>query len=799
MAWRIAWNDYGMYKLNYLNMDKIIQTIIDARNNKATQIQSRLNFLVQLKVEIENFENLRNSIVDSQGNLREDSQFYTMLQSNPETVRKIFNASAKGLSTKIDTQIQKLRMLVQRFERKYISILVYGYAHSGKSTFIGKVSGLPNSVVPAFGGSHCTGASSFVHNSDNFKAKIYVKSEEQVVKEFNTIVSTIQKNKGISEVVTIKQLSDLKSKRDSKEPITPKYFHVEEKDGTSYSDVLDYITNISVIDNTLHHPQMLTDEVTKEPYFEIVKKDEVMQYVAQHNENSTVKFSAYKAVKYVRLFHPFNVPNTKQIVLNDNIGFGDYSITNDRVNENMYKFISESCDVILYLIRVDGWRAQSGSDEKMMNNIRYEDDGLSKERLGVGSKNLFIVLNRETSNPKDEQEFKDCRNWYKDTCHRQETILGGDLSNLTEVNNLVMTPLLKQIVDNLSDIDKKSVEQVETDGEELYNSYKELLNKISAVLVSSPEIDSPHYFNKLFKELFDFSVKNAMYDTVNEVKKEKDNPSEELDKKLAKLTNDESKNIYLDEISSIVSDGIRYNEPFNEIFRKSAAALRHNIPNHFRTIDTELKDNVEKPKAKVFSVLMKEGRLTRICKIKEEVDGLDTKKKSEAIVSWTNKLLTGVIKEEEFPTLYKTIKDLYDFKIVIEGFLLYRIVKHLSSITEFRMQEPEEKENVPKAIRYYLKERLIPAIGDIKKELKDFTTAPNEAIYFSIEEYYVSLCLLDLCRDDLLKLYFKYRHSIWQEEYEGIQSSILAFEEWKNMRDKLNSHNVESNFNKLLN
>ena len=781
-------------------MDRLIQTIIDERNKKATQIKGKVDILASLKEKIQVFKDLRDSIVDNQGNLKEESPFYSMLQSNPETVRKIFNASSDELYVKIDTQIQKLNMLVQRFERKDISILVYGYAHSGKSTFIGKVSGLPNSVVPAFGGSHCTGASSFVHNAESFNARIYVKTEEQVVNEFNSIVTAIQKNKGIknSDMVIIKRLSDLKV-NDSSDVITPEKFHVEEKDGTSYSDVLDYIANIEVICNTLQHPQMHLDEKTNENYFEISQEKDVMQYVAQHNEDSTVKFSAYKAVKYVRLFHPFSVPNTKKIVLNDNIGFGDYSITNDRVNKNMYKFISESCDVIVYLIRVDGWRAQSGSDEKMMNNIRYEDDSLSKERLGVGAKNLFIVLNRESGNPKDPKEFEECKNWYKKTCHRQETILGGDLNKISDVNNLIMTPLLKQIVENLGEIDKKSVEQVEIEGGKVYKAFIELLGKISEVLVSSPEIDSPHFFNKLFKDLFDFSVKNAMYETVSEVKGEIDNPSEELEKKLAKLTNDESKNIYLDEISTIVSDGIKYNEPFNEIFRKSAAALRHNIPNHFRAIDTELNDNVEKPKSKVFNVLMKEGRLVRIIKVNDDFENLGGKKKAEAIVSWANRLLTLVIKEDEYPTLHNTIKDLYDFKIVIEGFLLYRIVKHLSSITEFRMQEPEDKENIPKAIRYYLKERLIPAIGDIKNELKDFTKAPNEAIYFSIEEYYVSLCLLDLCREDLLKLYFKYRHTIWREEYEGVQSSILAFEEWKNMRDEINSLNVESNFKKLLN
>ncbi len=187
-------------------MDKLIQTIIDERNKKATQIKGKVDFLVSLKEKIQVFKNLRDSIVDNQGNLKEESPFYSMLQSNPETVRKIFNASSDELYVKIVTQIQKLNMLVQRFERKDISILVYGYAHSGKSTFIGKVSGLPNSVVPAFGGSHCTGASSFVHNADSFNARIYVKTEEQVVNEFNSIVTAIQNNKGIkkTDMVVIK-------------------------------------------------------------------------------------------------------------------------------------------------------------------------------------------------------------------------------------------------------------------------------------------------------------------------------------------------------------------------------------------------------------------------------------------------------------------------------------------------------------------------------------------------------------------------------------------------------------------
>ena len=92
------------------------------------------------------------------------------------------------------------------FHTHYFNILLCGRTGSGKSTFIGKVSGLPNSVVPAFGGSHCTGASSFVHNADSFNARIYVKTEEQVVNEFNSIVTAIQNNKGIkkTDMVVIK-------------------------------------------------------------------------------------------------------------------------------------------------------------------------------------------------------------------------------------------------------------------------------------------------------------------------------------------------------------------------------------------------------------------------------------------------------------------------------------------------------------------------------------------------------------------------------------------------------------------
>ena len=61
---------------------------------------------------------------------------------------------------RVDQLIRKLDEGIKRFDRDYISIATVGKEGQGKSQFLQSVGDLDNSIIPAYDGTSCTGATS---------------------------------------------------------------------------------------------------------------------------------------------------------------------------------------------------------------------------------------------------------------------------------------------------------------------------------------------------------------------------------------------------------------------------------------------------------------------------------------------------------------------------------------------------------------------------------------------------------------------------------------------------------------
>jgi len=759
-------------------MKDLIDTIISKRNNRVPQVEARILDLEQLCEQLGKYQLLRSQIVNKDGSLIESSPFAAQLKKHPDMISTIFFADALNLESEIRNQINRLQQLKKRFARKSLSIQVFGMAGGGKSTFIQSVSGLDDEVVMTSSGDHCTGVSSYIYNADTFRAEIHFYTKSEIVSIFNQTLSQILQSKG-KEVAAISNFSQIGSFIASNYGLS--------EDDPDIRPLLIYVEHADEI-------QKLIEKNAGDDCLCITDKSLVKQYVAQHDgtlssDPNHQAYYKYLAVKFVNIYHPFRSADAGNIVLMDTVGLGD-AFNDIAVEQNMYQAIADNSDAVVLLYSPKphgGYRGDEKALCKQLNQLLYVNTETHQPRIEPSC--LFFLLNERNTPSFDNQV--DCSEMtakFKTEYRRKETILTADLHDTAKANQQALIPMLEQLTANLAKIDAKIAADVAENGLTLYGEYSSFMQKVSSVLISLPASSFDKEFDRLFRDLFDRDLKNAMNELMEKVKSNRMNPSTELEAQLAKLSNNDSVSSYMDEIYPIIKDGVTYNESFPVIYLKAAVAMRHAIPNRFRNVDVSLTEQIEERKSEVYRLLAHVGRLDHL--IKKEDDMTDAQ--------WMQRFMDVVINEGECPAFHKCLQNLMDFHISVDGFLLYRIIKHMDNFDEIRLQANVAKDKIEETAIYHLKLRLREAFTNIQDEIKDFTMTPNESVFYNIEAFYLSLCLLPECRDELYYLYKNYCHQIWRDELEQIQAVSVSFQEWKDMRDALEQYNQQSMFNRVI-
>lgn len=759
-------------------MKELIDSIISERNNRVPQIEAHIQSFRQLQNQLEKYQAFRCQIVNVNGDLIESSPFASLLIKHPEMVSTIFYADTANLSLQIEEQIARLQRIKNRFARKSLYVQVFGMAGGGKSTFIQSVSGLNNDVVMTSAGDHCTGVSSYIYNSDTFRTEVHFYTKDEIVDIFNKTLALILRARG-KEKVSVSSFSQISSFMPSNYGLSA--------DDPDLRPLMVYAEHADEIKD-------LIEKNAGKDYLCITDKSLVKQYVAQHDgtlssdPNHQVFFN-YLAVKYVNIYHPFRYADVGNIVLMDTVGLGD-TLNNVATEQNMYQAIADNSDAVVLLYSPKpqgGYRGDEGTLCKLLNQLLYINTETRQPRIEPSC--LFFLLNeRNTPGCNNHIDCIEITTKFKTDYRRKETILTADLHDVTKANHQALLPMLKQLTDNLATIDTNLVSDVAEKGVALYGVYSTFMQKVSSVLISLPTSNQDIEFDRLFRDLFDRDLKNAMSGLMEKVRLGRMTPSIELETQLAKLSNNDSISSYLEEIRPIIQECVTYNESFPATYMKAAVTMRHAIPNRFRNVDISLNEQIEYRKAEVYQLLSTVGRLDHIVK----------KEDSWTDAQWMKHFMEVIINDGECPSFRKCLQNLMDFHISVDGFLLYRIIKHLDNFDEIRLQANVAKDLIESTTIYNLKMRLREAFTNIQDDIRDFTVTPNESVFYNIEAFYLSLCLLPECREELYYLYKNYRHQIWRDELEQIQSVSVSFQEWKDMRDNLEQYNQQSLFYHII-
>ena len=770
------------------NMEQLINDIIRERNKQVPQIDAQISNLQSLLANLESYNELRKSIVDDDGHLKEDGK-YGYLVKHPNVVASIYDARPDELYPAIREHITRLERLKLRFSRKSLTIQIFGDAGSGKSTFIQSITNLDNNVVMAAEGDHCTGTTSYIRNidKDRFEARIYPYTKFEILNIFNDGLKESLKAKNLKEV-SISSFDEIEN------------FDLQQI-GLSTEDyiVSHYITYFSVIKSVLNKLEDcgLMDDENNRRYIRIENPAEVQQYVAHHNDYETKDpryktYQKYLAVKFVRIFTRFAHKKAGQIELLDSVGFGDIA-TKSIVEKGMYQSIADNCDIVA-IICYPFKRSDIEAAANTMDKAHYKGQ-LPNRTERISGSCLFLVLNndrRPSKNNTDSCNYAQSA-WTNgidpkvdSPYHRTETVLCADLHDPKETECRILVPILQQVTQNLPDIDHNLKKEVNDKTLELQQQYNTFIQNISNVLIVSPTSGSHTEFDNRFSDIYEKMLRKELGEIVETAKSSINQPAASLGRALDEKCNDDSISRYIEELNPDIDAINPASTPAEWLraYEKLASKLAHLIPTRFKDIDSNLSRNMAERKAAVFNCLYHTGRLNVILKIKENPSSPEY----ENTLDWAERLNELIVTETEYPTLHNIIHELLAFNITTDGMLLFRIVKHFDELTRADKAPDQNiilKKRGKAAMLFYLRQNLKDAFGKIKPELENFTIAPNEAIYYTLDSFVYNLLYHPGVERELRNLYEQFEKQIWRDELESIQAQTIALEEWKQMRDQL--------------
>lgn len=768
-------------------MEQLINEIIRVRNEQVPQIDAQISTLKSVLENLESYDNLRMSIVDSEGHLIEEGK-YGYLVKYPNVVASIYDAKPTELYPLIREHITRLERLKHRFSRKSLTIQIFGGAGSGKSTFIQSITNLDNNVVMAADGDHCTGTTSYIRNinEDRFEARIYPYTKFEILHIFNDGLKEALKAKNLKEV-SISSFDEIEN------------FDLQ-KIGLSMEDyvVSHYITSFQVIKSVLNELEVdgLMDDENNRRYIRIENQADVQQYVAHHNDYATndpryKTYQKYLAVKFVRIFTRFTHKEAGKIELLDSVGFGDMA-TKSLVEKGMYQSIADNCDIVA-IICYPFKRSDIATAAETMDKAHYKGE-LPNRTERISGSCLFLVLNndrRPNKNNTDSCNYAQSA-WTNGVdprvdspFHRPETVLCADLHDAKETETKILVPILQQVTQNLPDIDRNLKKEINDKTLELQQQYRAFIQKISNVLIVRPTGGGHSEFDKRFRSIYEYGLRNELQQIVEEAKGSINQPAASLGRALRVKCNDESIARYMEQLNSDIEQINPASTPSEWLgaYEKLASKLAHMIPAEFKDIDIDLSRNMAMRKAAVFNCLYHTGRLNVILKIKEN----PARTEYENTLDWAARLNELITTETEYPTLHNIIQELLAFNISVDGLLLFRIVKHFDELVGDGKAPDQNrlKKDGTAAMRFYLRRNLENAFDKIKPELENFTVAPNEAIYYALDSFVYNLLYHPEVEQECRNLYEQYEKQIWRDELESIQAQTVALEEWKQMRDKL--------------
>lgn len=754
-----------------------VNQIIVRRKERVPIIDKRITTLVSIVNAVEQFDRLKESIVDKDGGLIPDSPYAGIVYDNPGMLLKINAISTETFNTKAKVLLEKYDYLKMRFSRSAINIAVVGGARQGKSQTLQSISGLDDYVIPALLAGDCTGATSIVKNDSNaqLSAKIKFRTEHEMLNIVQDYLNVILGDKAIklSGISQISQL-DIKEIREKMEIGSP---HAEE-----LKHLEKYVLKFDEWRGLIEQGEKTTYD-----------KYEIATYVAQHNgkeddDPGRVNYYKYLAVKAVEITCKFPVSDAGQIVLIDTIGVGDTKLG---IDDAMLQAVGKESDAAIIVKRPES--GSGGLVKSDVNTYKMLFDSFKDKQMG---KWLFWLINEVENHPKYGTNSDRCRSVYEQIKANNWSLADYQIINVKneeKVQNDFLIPMLSKITENLDDIDEAFLNEANALGIKLFDEYDKLCRNIEKVLNSGIQNSANGYI--FIRDAFDKIYKNKLLGALVKYDREwtikRNEPCE--------ILTEQAKNI-LENINDYVPSEAAIQEIFDEyggiaptaVWEMELDKIRTNLTEAFIAIDTSLEDLVANFKNDITAILLDDdkGRLKYVRKPNE----------GQPIYEWLKAFSDEILNSENYSQIKLAFEFLYNFNVSVRGFLMHKVRAQLDIIRPLNPEASsvvltaDKNGNYAGDIYFYLTVKLEQVRENLNNVLKNFFKDPNEAFFAVIDEFFDRLAKSQGVEKQWYSLYSNYANRIWAKELAAQASIGVAFDDWTSTVEKLSEYDSEDNF-----
>lgn len=707
-----------------------IQQIVQKREPLVSKIKQVNNNLTTLKGNIDTLESLR---VRLMGESKEAA-----------VIDFLRTVNLADISVNISHQINRLTDLMNRYQRGTINIGVVGLMGQGKSTFLQRISGLGNDVIPAKEGAACTACKSKIeYKEGETEGEVTFHTQESFL---TTVITPYYEALKLTPPQTIedfeKPLPVLDfSNEPGDAPLKSIYGHLKD-------DYHDHLQQYK------HHLQIGSPKILSS-----VPKSEIYKYVSQpRDEEENLICFDHCAVNSVKISCPFPNQDVQQIALVDVPGLGDTRLGDEQL---MRETLGQEVDLVLFIRRPDPVRQQwDDRDTKLYRTAYKALDSLNKRS--------FMVLNNLQGT-----NLKACQ-VHKNTIQSKHIdVVRCEIANCNDSNeaNRVLDLVLDYMIDNITSLDEKYVRTYQEElnklqqrvTQELAKARQDWTTGLSKSYVNEQDKIYSLYENSWFAITYNL---NRLVDNLNSEKNEDENNfRQEVISVIENCKNDTG----IPDIEQILVGYIKQKKDWKITYSNYLHDVRTHLTRNFTSMENGMSRKVEEAKEKVSQSLRESLNLGNIPQL-VNLQGSQFLKKLVEIIPDSDSLKPLKQPLEALANFEMTYRNHIRSVVrdYLDNFNPNKTNMELTKIPGGNEDTPEIKQKKAEEIQHNLEIIHGEVIFHCEVELPSkISSKPGKEILIEIEEFVDQITRSEGVRKAWEIFQYDQKFYIWPEEFGG--------------------------------
>ncbi len=639
--------------------------------------------------------------------------------------------------SRIGAQKEVLQTLSARFQRETLNIAVVGIARMGKSRLLRSLSGLGPDVIPDRGGDPCTGVRSTMYDQpqgDTY-AEIVYHTPQSLLEILWAYWDKIELP--LAKPYSLDAFFGLVLPEEA-----PRSEHTAE-----HQELL----------NELRKYQRIRPLQSRLGTTQTVRRDEIAALVTQPAiETNDAAAYTYLLVKEATVYTHFPYDNVSKIGLIDLPGLGEATLGGP---ERVTQTLRLSADVALFVRRPTATDFANKDEQfKLYDACAQALTGyLSLDRWA------FLVLNCDhTTGPDAYEKCLSIQRSINKPSSRMKFFGQAicDCSDQTQVEELVLKPLLTTISEKIGELDRDFVRAFSRDIRTLQTDVSNALHTARIELGSSDDLED-QLLRDNFDRLWD-NLKAGLYDLVTELEIASDEPDAQFSALVNKTIEEYENAPNLPKVEDLAfrmrADG-GYGGPYDEYRHAIRAALSQRL----RRLDGGLENSLEDVKKRVAEVLLAQGGMTRLAGGEASLQRL-----IDAVPPEHHKL------REEFI-------ELRDFTMSARGMLGFMLRTKLNKLEPLRTGIPKPEEQDAVRMAGDLKKLVDETVQSIKDALEEEEfRKPSQCAYAIVADFRDAVIFGDKMKGEWFSFYKRddVRLQVWPEVFTGLVDVRQRREEW---------------------